>query len=236
MQQFTSSLSFNHVRTPKLFWSDDLDRVTISGETLVLSQFRSGILRLLEDTQDLLDRLTGGKHFVAKLPENIRDDLPNTTRGYSWLEHGPFTDVPHAYLSYLIQSSEWELAYLNDSGSISWNVIALHEVMDLFAQLNANIMLLNYIFTDNRATQLADQQIRNALQPRNLYHALSDMFWLTRRTKTSNLTGRDACIPAFLPPVLVDIMVQYLAGGIREVEEIFSGILYPAESVAHYHT
>ena len=236
MQQFASSLSFNHIRTPRLFWSDSMDRVTISGETLVLSQFRSGIQRLLEDTQVLLRRLTGGKRFVTKLPENIRDDLPNTTRGYSWLDHGPFTNVPHAYLSYLIQSSEWELAYLNSSGSLSWNIIALHEVMDVCAQLNANIMLLNYIFTDNRATQLADQQIRNALQPRNLYHALKAMFWLTRHTKTSNLTGRDACIPAFIPPDLVDIMIQYLAGGIREVEEIFSNLLYSAESAAHYRT
>jgi len=36
IQQFTSSLSHKQLRPPKLFWSDAMDRVTISGETLVL--------------------------------------------------------------------------------------------------------------------------------------------------------------------------------------------------------
>jgi hypothetical protein len=236
LQQFTSSLSFNQIRTPKLFWSDTMDRVTISGETLVLSKFRSGIQDLIKDTWALMDTLTGGKRFATALPENMRDDLPNTTRGYSWLDHGPFTQVPHAYLSYLMQNSSWEFAFVNDTGGLSWNVAALFEIMDKFAQVNARLMVLNYLFSDNRGTQLADEQIRNAFQPRNLYFALKSMFWLTRRTKTSNLTGTDACIPTFIPEVVEELMVEYLAGGMRDVEEAFAHVLYCAESAALYHT
>jgi hypothetical protein len=235
LQQFTSSLSFNQIRTPKLFWSDGMDRVTISGETLVLATFRSGIQRLLADTRSLMDKLTGGRRFVIKPRDQFRDDLPNTTRGYSWLSNGPFTEFPHAFITHLIHGSQWEFAYLNDSGMLSWNIPAVHHVMDLLSQINGNLMTLNYIFSDNRATQLCDQTIRNGLQPRNLYFALNWMFWLTRRTKTSNLTGMDACIPTFIPPILSDMMIEYLAGGMREAEQVFANIVFSKETASLYH-
>ena len=152
------------------------------------------------------------------------------------MDHGPFTDVPHSYLSYLIQNSSWEFAFVNDTGGLSWNVPALCEIMDKFGQVNAMLMLLNYIFSDNRGTQLADQRIHNAFQLRSLHYALKSMFWLTRRTKTSNLTGTDACIPTFIPDVVEELMVEYLAGGMRDVEEAFAHVLYCAESAALYHT
>jgi hypothetical protein len=224
------------MRTPKLYWSPQMDRVSIDGETLVLSQFRSGIQDLIADTISLLDRLTGGKRFATKLPEDFRDDLPNTTRGYSFLDHGPFTDYPNAYLRFLVQESEWNIAFLDDEGHVAWNMPSLYEIMDLFAQLNSNLMMLHFVMVDNRGTQLADQQIRNALQPRNIYHPLRSMICLTRRTKTSNLTGHDSCIPGFIPPIVEEITVEYLAGGIREVEELFSHITHSPESAALYHT
>jgi hypothetical protein len=235
-QQFVSALSFSQIRTPKLFWPESMDKVTINGQTLVLSQLRSGIQDLIHDTRGLLSRLTGGRHFATKLPENFQDDLPSTTRGYSWLSHGPFTDHPHAYLQFLINDSEWNIAYLDDQGEINWNIPALHEFMSLTAQVNANLMVLNFITADNRGTQIVDQQITNATQPRNLYRPLQDMFWLQRRTKTSNLKGADACIPTFIPPVIVELMTQYLAGGIRETEVIFAHVLYSPAVADQYRT
>ena len=236
MQQFVSSLCFNQIRTPKLHWSQNMDRLTIGGETLVISRFRSGIQDLIQDTKAILNELTGDQRFATRIPENIRDDLPSTTRGYSWLDHGPFTEFPHAYLSFLIHRSKWDIAVFDEGGGIVWNVAALHQIMNLCAQLNGNLMVLNFILSDNRGTQLTDQQIRNALQPRNLYHPINEAFWLTRRTKVSNLTGRYSCIPSFIPPVVLDIMEQYLAGGIRDVEEIFAHILYSPEAAELYHT
>jgi hypothetical protein len=213
-----------------------MDRVSIAGQTLVLAQFRSGIQLAIAETKALLRRLTGGKRFATKLPKDFRDDLPNTTRGYSWLSHGPFTDHPNAYLKYLVQESEWKIAFLDDSGCVAWNVPAIHEIMDLFAQLNAKLMFLHFIMVDNRGTELADQQIRNATQPRNLYVPLQSMVWLSRRKKTSNLIGHDTCTPGFVPPVLADVTVDYLACGIRETEEIFSHVIHTPESAALYHT
>jgi hypothetical protein len=213
-----------------------MDRVTISGETLVLEAFRSGIQRLLSDTRSLMDRLTGGRRFAKKPLDQFRDDLPNTTRGYSWLSHGPFTRYPHEFLAHLVHGSEWEFAYLNDAGTLSWNIPAVYTVLDLLAQLNANFMTLNYILGDNRATQLCDQTIRNAIQPRNLYYALNWMFWLTRRTKTSNLTGTDSCIPTFIPSILSDLMIEYLAGGMREAEQVLANIVFSQETAALYYT
>jgi len=184
----------------------------------------------------MLDKVTGGQRFATKLLEDFKDDLPNTTCGYSWLNHGPFTDVPHAYLSHLLQDGDQDLAFFNDDGSLSWNIpLCTRYSMNSPALMRTSCCSIIYS-SDNRATQLCDQQIRNALQPRSLYNALQSMFWFTRRTKTSNLTGSDACIPAFIPPVVRDIMIEYLAGGIREVEEIFANILFSKETAALYHT
>jgi hypothetical protein len=235
-QQFVSSLCFSQTRSPRLIWSENMDRVTIDGEILVLSKLRSGIQDLLYETRQLLDRLTGGQRFATKLPDNFIDNLTSMERGYSWLSHGPFTDHQHAYLRFLIHHSEWDLAFLDDAGVIAWNIAAVHEYMNLCAQLNANFMFLNFIITDNRGSQMADQQIANGLQPRSLYRPLKDLFWLQRRTKTSNLKGADACIPSFIPPALVDLMTEYLAGGIRGAEELFAHVLHTPEEADLYRT
>lgn len=235
-QQFTSSLSFNKIRTPKLHWSESMDRISIAGETLKMTDFRAGIQDLIKDTHLLLDRLTGGQRFATELPVDFRDNLPSTERGYSWLSHGPFTKHPNALLAYLIHQSEWEVAHFDESGDIAWNLPALHQIMGISAQVNANLMLLNFVISDNRGSQMNDQQIANALAPRHLYRVLRDMVWFTRRTKTSNITGSDVCIPCFVPPVIAELNTEYLAGGIRDIEILFAGILYGPEIAGLYRT
>jgi hypothetical protein len=183
----------------------------------------------------MLDKVISRQHFAIKLPKDFKDDLPNTTCNYSWLNHGPFTNVPHAYFNHLLQADNKDLAFFTNDGSLSWNVPALHEILNQFTGINANLMLLNYIFNDNRAIQLCNQQIRNALQPYSLYNALWLMFWFTHRIKTSNLTGSDACIPTFIPPVVNDIIIEYLASSIHKIEEIFSKILFSKKTAALYH-
>lgn len=93
-------------------------------------------------------------------------------------------------------------------------------------------MFLNHILPNlpGRVTELTDWKIRNDLRPRNLHYIMREMFWLRRYHKGTNLTGRDACIPSFLPPVLVKLMTEYLAGGIREVEELLTRIVYGKEA------
>ena len=48
--------------------------------------------------------------------------------------------------------------------------------------------------------------------------------------------GHDACIPSFIPPVLVKLMTEYLASGLREVEEILTHVVYGKEASDLIHT
>jgi hypothetical protein len=50
MQKFTSSVVYGQVCPPKLWWSNDLCKVSVDGETLELDTFRLGIQQMLNDT------------------------------------------------------------------------------------------------------------------------------------------------------------------------------------------
>jgi hypothetical protein len=52
----------------------------------------------------------------------------------------------------------------------------------------------------------------------------------------TNATGIDVCIPAFAPPPLRELMLEYLCGGIREVEEVFGGIAYGKPATATFRS
>ena len=103
MQQFTSSLVYNQVRPPKVVWSEDVQRVSVDGETLRVDKLRSGIQLALESAWDIYDSIGGGKRYADNLPDSFSDNLPNDTHGYSFLSHGPFTRHRHALLRHIIQ-------------------------------------------------------------------------------------------------------------------------------------
>lgn len=215
-----------------------MENVSIGGETLAMSEFRTGIAKLIQRINVLLLKLTGGRSFATNVPANMKDDLPNDERGYSWLDHGPFTETTHAFLEYLVSESGWDIAVIDGEGNLAWNIPALHEILKLCAQLNECLMICHHIVPSqpHRGTEFVDMKIRNEHRPRNLHAILQDMFWLLRYHKSGNITERDVCIPSFIPPALITPTIEYLAGGIREVEEIFAGIIYGADAAALYHT
>jgi len=51
----------------------------------------------------------------------------------------------------------------------------------------------------------------------------------------SNLTGMDACYTYIYPPILSDMMIEYLAGGMREAEQVFANIVFSKETASLYH-
>jgi hypothetical protein len=237
-QQYVSSLVFNEVLPPLAFWSEDYTRLTIKGETLGMEQFRSTVQELFRMAWAALLELTGGRKFANKLPDSFKDDLCNDARGYSFLDHGPFTETPNAFLTYLVRESGLDVACLDGDGNLSWNVPVLHKILGKTAEVNRIIMLLCFILPSmsNRLTQFIDQKIRNGDRPRNLHMLGREMLAFTNYHKMTNLTGLDMCIPAFYPPPLTEIMVEYLCGGMSGVSEIFSGVVHGPESAALYHT
>jgi hypothetical protein len=54
--------------------------------------------------------------------------------------------------------------------------------------------------------------------------------------KMTNVTGVDVCIPAFLPPVLQELMLEYLCGGIHKADEVFVHITSGCAAQEAFHS
>jgi hypothetical protein len=237
-QGFVSSIVYNQVRPPKLWWSRDMCKVSVDGETLELDTFRSGIQRMIEDAWELYYSVSGGKRF-ADLPfENVKDQLSNDTHGYSFLSGGPFGVTPNGLLHHLIRTQH--LASIDGEGHLSWDTLALRRFFGACDRLNELLSILTYILPTPsiRVSEFIDHKLRNASRNRNLHVLTGEMVLLARYHKMTNGTGLDVCTPAFYPKSLRELTFEILAGGLRECETVLAPILFGGDSEATklYHT
>lgn len=234
LQQCVASVVLNQPHPPNVAWNAGFSKVSCADAVLDMTDFRPGIQSMLKDTDKLFSSLTGGTKFADKLPENFIDDLPNDTRGYSFMSHGPFVQEPHAFLSYLVDRSPWKICSFDANNCACWNIPAVHEILSLCADINRHLSVLCFLLPTmaTRITQFIDTKLQNLDRPRNIHLLIEDMFHLMRYHKMTNLTGLDKCIPAFYPQCLKDFMLEYLLGGIQEVVYIFTKLIYGKEAAA----
>jgi hypothetical protein len=238
MQKVVSSMVYSQVCPPKLWWSDDLRKVTVDGKTLELDAFRSGIKTMLQDAWDLYGTISGGRRFADKLPEDFKDDLSNDTHGYSFLSHRPFSTNPNGLLCHLVRDRA--LASVDGTGCLSWDMQALRCFFRACDKLNALLAVLTFILPSisTRVTEFVDHKLRNALRNRGLHMVTGEMFLLARYHKMTNATGSDICVPAFYPKQLQELTLEIFAGGLRECETVLAPALFGRDSGAagRYHT
>jgi hypothetical protein len=237
-QQFVASIIFREPSPPQLWWSPDYKKVTVKDQLVDLDKVRSGIQTMLKESWSILHGLTGGKRFANKLPEHFKDDLSNQTRHYSFLDHGPFTTEPHSLMAYLFKESPWKFSSIDALDRLSFNMPAIHSYLDLCADLNRILCVLCYLtpIMANRISQFVANKIRNLDRRRNTNMLISEMIFFTGYHKMSNVTGIDVCVPAFVPPPVRELMLEYLCGGIREVEGFFGKIAYGGTAAAAFHS
>ena len=84
-----------------------------------------------------------------------------------------------------------------------------------------------------RATQFLQHQIRNGDRPRNLIFQEREGLFISRYNKTTNMKGRDNCVPAFLTPLLTEIMLVLL-GAASERRRQYSWISGMGRNPAGY--
>ena len=213
-------------------------QVTIKEDLVDLDKVRSGIQEMLKQAWGCLYRLTGGKQFADKLPAEFKDDLTNETRDYSFLDHGPFTMESHPLMTYLINESPWKFASIDAKDRLSFNMPAVHGYLDACSDLNDILCVLSYLLPimANRISQFVGNTVRNMDRHHNTNMLITEMVYFTGYHKMSNTTGIDVCIPAFVPPALKALMLEYLCGGIHQMEEIFSGIAYGKTAAKAFHS
>lgn len=235
-QQYTTSMVMGQVHPVSVYWTPDYTKISTAGETMDMDRFRQAIQGLFGDAWTALLEITGGNKFAI---HNLcyKDDLRNDTRGYSFLDHGPFTAKPYALLCYLVDKSTWNIADVDSDGKLWWNIPALREILSKMAALNNILALLCFIVPSmaTRLTQFIDDKLRNDQRLRNLHMIVQEMISFTRYHKMTNLTGQDVAVPAFYPEALRDLMLEYTTGGLRECEELFSRVVDGPEAASYYH-
>jgi len=234
-QQVASAIVFNTPRPPRVVWSPDRKKFSVDGEVVIMDQQRTGLRQLYNDTKTLISDLCGDCLGMINMPEDIVDRMSNTDRGYSWLEHGPYTTTPLPLFVRLLEHPEWKIATTYDDTEIAWNIPAVNRFFQKTTQINQNMSVLNHVVPapPSRATEFVNMRYRNSDRLRNLYNIMQQMYWFTIYSKTSNLTDHDLCIPALVPKELADIISQFLIL-IRPVEEILSHLTFEESSPSSY--
>jgi hypothetical protein len=236
MQQFASSLAFNQTQEPKVFVAPDFTWISIGLERMRFDRLRKGIRELIDTLSLRYNELTKNSRTKRLKLEDLKDDLANSTRGYSFISEEPFCNEHHSLLVFLV--TEWNLAIIDGAGRISWNIPEIKEFLRRTLRVWEPLYHLLYVTThiSTRSTQFLEHQICNAERNRNLFVQGNEMFILTGYSKTSSITDRYACTPGFIPEEVATWVLELLEGGLRTAEAILAGVAYGREAEHQYRT
>ena len=231
-----SALAYSQVQDPNVFVDPDHAWISIGTEMLRLDRLRSGMARLIQDAKAVFLHLSQEDCWPTMSELHIVDDLGKTDRGYSFLEEAPFGNRKHAFFLSSVQN--WKLGSLSGNGHWNWDEIAIKEFLHRSDRMWGHVIYALFIGTQlsTRVRQFLQIQLRNADRPRNLIFQGNEAMLLSRYSKTTNMKGRDNCIPAFLAEPLRDLLLVLLGSGQRETQAILAGVIYGEESRSLYRT
>jgi hypothetical protein len=236
MQQYASSLVFNQTREPNVYVDPDVQSITIGVHTMHMDKLRDGIQRLLQVSKSRYSALTNDIFMLKVVPEQVKDDLTNSTRGYSLLSEDPFFKNRHNLFFYLV--NHYNLAMVDNAGRLAWNIPGIKDLLRRSSCVWEPIYHLLYITThiSCRGTQFIDHKISNSDRHRNLFMQGMEMFLMTAYSKRTGITDRDSCTPGFVPKDIAFLVLEMIAGGLRTAEAILAGVAYGAEAEHVYRT
>lgn len=223
-QQFTTSLVHSQIQPLNMWWGPDCKTVTCEGHSFPMDDLRSGMQDLISHCWVLYDKITLGQRFATKLPEIIQDDITMDERGYSFLYHGPYTKKPHTFLTYLYSTiSPYNVGTVRGN-AMHWDVTSLCELLANTAEFNKLLTVLCFILPAiyTRVSEFLVSKFTNDSCMRTLVVMLKELVHISIYHKTTNQTGLDVCIPAFFPESRKELVLGYLAGGLRDCETMFS--------------
>lgn len=229
-----SALAYSQVQDPNVFVDPNRAWISIGTETLHLDRLRSGMARLIHDVKAAFQHLSRQDDWPTMSELHIADDLGKTDRGYSFLDEAPFCNHKHTFFLSSVQN--WKLGSLSGNGHWNWDEIAIKEFLRRSDRMWGHVIYALFIGTQlsTRVRQFLQIQLRNADRPRNLIFQGNEALLLGRYSKTTNMKGRDNCIPAFLAEPLRDIVLVLLGSGQRETQAILAGVIYGEESRSLY--
>ncbi|KAG2121470.1 hypothetical protein DEU56DRAFT_918156 [Suillus clintonianus] len=236
MQQYASSVVFNQTKEPNVYVDPDVKSITIGTQTMHMDKLRGGIQTMIVDFKKRYAQFTNKEILSEGMPDEVKDDLTNTTRGYSLMSEEPFYKKRHDMFYYLIDN--YKLAMVDNAGRVSWNIPEVMELLRRSLLVWEPLYHLLFITThiSARGTQFVDHKISNADRHRNMFMQMDEMFLMTTYSKKTGITDRDSCTPGFVPREVAFYVLQMLGGGFRTAEAILARIAYGADAEHLYRT
>ena len=237
LQQFATALALSQIKDPKVFIDPGFKWIKIKTETLYLGTLREGMRELIKRIKDSFVLLSGDSAWPAPSQmSHIEDDIENVKRGYCFLEESPYREARHSF--FLAAVERCRLGAFVGPEEWAWDMAAIRSFLDRADEVWGHVMHLLYVglHLSTRVTQFLHYQFRNADRPRNLVFQGTEGISITRYSKTTNMKGADACIPAFLSAPLREILLVLLGSGFREAQATLAGVAYGREAHWLYRT
>ena len=236
LQQYASALVMSEPRAPNITLSSDVQTFAMHGKQLHLPTFRAGFKKLFDDVSSLVNEVLLHQDIPIQIPHNLADDMANTTRGYSWLDNGTFTQKPYPMLEGYMNDLNQRLCWKGQDGKLHFNAAASSTLMKKTAVINRGLSILNNVVNSlpARSTEFVDHKIRNSWRRRSCYRDQDKLRWVNQYSKKSNGRKMDTFLPVLVADGLQDLQETYLIV-IRPVEELIARELWGEEARVLYH-
>lgn len=235
-QSFVSSVAMKELRPPSCWVSKDSRTFVVGTGTLTIDTLRASVPRVLADIEKMYDELVGGKRFVQVAPEDIVDDLSNTARGHSFISNEPFASRIHDCFMHVVQKHN--LCSVDANKRLSWNIPAIDRILDFCAKI---WRLIGYILSYTaqisiRLRQFMELTFVNADRLRSFIWLAGEGIVMLGYHKMSTITDEDRYIPGFQPKPVSALLIEFLGGGMREMESLLVHIRHGAEAAQTHRT
>jgi hypothetical protein len=190
-------------------WSDDGQSINYDNVSITLQQFRTFAHEILAQAELVCARLMYDWKPRVSL-KSIKDDLRNTTNGFSFVQH-PGNDLVEAYL----QLSARACSNTHDplQANKTWNISAISRYLKLKEELLELILALLYVVGGQcpRGTELFSiEQCNSPSTERGVYIHNGYVIYVTRYHKARKATNREFNVVRYLPARAGNIIYYYL--------------------------
>jgi len=231
--------------------------ITYREHTFYVHSWRNGLKALQDRVEETIKRLTLNSDHGLVIPEDIPDDWADLQRGYSWTNNfALFMESRPLLQAYMDRDAEsGTFFYFEGDESVVPDIQKMRRFLKEADDLNQMLSLLVFLaagqpprgseFVPSRYGDLSFRALKsgspkfvsyryaNGLRGRNMFITGGSVWFATRRTKTENLTGREAFFPAKCYALLSKLLQLYLLL-IRPLEMELSYYVHGKESYLDY--
>lgn len=234
-QSHVSSVAMKAILPPSCWVSEDSRTFVVGTGTLQMATLHAAIPAIIKDIWELYDQIVG-RRFVSTRPEDVIDDLSDTSRGYSFASNEPFSSRRHASFFHLVDRHK--LCTVDSRGRISWNNPELSNILTICAKLWRLVAYLLSLTAQIsiRLQQFMELTFINGDRLRSFIWQGGEGLIMQAYGKMSQLTDEDRYMPSFIHPTVSPILLEFLGGGLREAEALFVQVLSGSEAAQIHRT